>query len=419
MRYITFIVACSLVSSSQALDTSLTARLEGLQTDNALKSHVSEVDEVQTRLGADLSISHEASDISLELDYEVNHSDYSEDSQEEETNIEGRSSIEAKLLNKTLITSLSHSRIRVLKESDDLDLEINRDDRDVSTASLSWVLGSRVNSLSVYGQFSDVQYDELFVRDSERVEGGVTWRRRTSKVSDFSLLSSYRDVTFDVFDSADYEYYSVSARYAANLARLNYSVTLGANEVSRGDTDDSGALFNLRAEYELPATFMSLYLGRSLTDSSFGDGNQEFLSSESSGISGQSPSIFEYSSAEILFRREMFCVTCTFQLSGHFQREDYEDDLEDRDVLGGRILLGYSLSRNSKVTLSYSYTDNEFDKLADEDEYTLEKTEVSWSKSIGRALSVRVFVDEVRRDEAGDKFYDGLSTGLSFSYQLL
>ncbi|MFL0796120.1 MAG: hypothetical protein K6L73_01365 [Cellvibrionaceae bacterium] len=419
MKYIGFIVGCSLASSVFAFDISLAGRLEALQTDNALKSSVNEVDEVQTRIGADLAVSHEASDVSFNLDYEANRSRYSEDSQEDETNLEGRSSLEAKLLNKTLITRLSHSRVQVLKEPNDIDLQINRDDRDVSTASLNWVVGSRVNSLIIYGQLNDIKYDELFVRDSKRVEGGITWRRRISKVSSFSLLSSYRDVTFESFDNADYEYYSASIRYSANLARLNYSLTVGGNEVRRGDAEESGGLFNLRAEYELPATFMSLYIGRSLTDSSFGDGNQEFLSSESSSVSSQSPDIMEYSSVEFLLRREMLCGTCSVSLTAHMQREDHENSLEDREILGGRLSFSYSPSRGSQIRLSRSYTDNEFDELSGKDAYKLEKTELSWSRKFGKSLSFRLFVDEVRRDEEGDKFYDGLSTGISLSYQLL
>ncbi len=418
MKYIVFTVLCVSVQSVLALDTSLTARVEGVQTDNALKSHVNEVDEVQTRTGVDLVMSHAASDVSVELDYKVMHAEYSEDTQEEETNIEGRSSFEAKLFNKTLVTQFSHSRVQVKKEPDDLDLLVNRDDRDLSQASLSWVMGSRVNSFIIHGQVSDVEYDELYVRDSRRTEGGVTWRRRISKVSSFSVLSSFRDVTFDVFDNADYEYYSASIRYAANLARLNYTVTLGGNEVSRGDVDESGGLFQFRAEYELPATFLSLYVGRSLTDSSFGDGNQEFIS-DSSSISSQTPEVLEYSTAEFLFRRDIFCATCSFELTGSYLLEDYENDLEDREELGGRVSFSFSPSRGSRITLSRSYVDNQFEEDADKDEYTLEKTELSLVKTLGKSLSLRLFVDEVRRDEVGDKFYDGLSTGLSFSYKLL
>lgn len=411
------LAACCLFSSLLcAEDYSLVGSLQTEHTDNALKSNFAELDEFQHTVGLAFATNPRTSYVDLDVDYHIEHRFFSENSQSDDAKLNGDSSLSLKLFGEAIVAIVDHNREQVLEEEYETDLYQNQKDRDISSGTLIWKLGSNINSLSLYGRHTEVVFEDLENRGSDRVEGGGYWQRALSKVSSFGVQGEYREVEYDDGSFSIYEYSSISLVYSAALSRLKYQLSLGQNEVTQEGEVFSGGLFNLSGSYESTLFNGFFRLSRSLTDTSLGDGDAELLLDDYKGFTSGASDVVERDIVEFKIEREMLCSTCRLELNGVYKKADYKNIKADRAERRGSVLLHYSISRVSSLSFSYSRFDWEYGVFFEEPEHQLSELRGEYHHKLGRSLFLKLFMADIKRDGGSDRGYSSLSAGLKLDY---
>lgn len=414
--------SCS--SLVHALDLKATVGTTVEHTDNGLKNRSEQKrSEVESRLWAVVGAAYQGPDLNADLGYRLTRTWYKHHTQDRDTTAEGDALLRWQILDQRLFLNASHSRRKVLQDSAEVDLLSNREDRDITTVSPSYILRlGAVDSVNFTASWTDVSYDKRGERDSQRYGANITWSHQLSAVN--SLLVSANSTKIENRSSRvpDYRYDALSVGYSAQLARLSYTVMLGANQAKRegGKKDVDGALVDIDARYNSGFNTLTLTARHGISDSSLANGNRVLEDFYSYDSSRNNVDIMKETRVMLDWTTSAICGRCTFRLAAFAEKEDYEEQPDDNTELGAEARFHYDLTRTSRVGIMYRYRDLHFTGRNTRANYTIDEARLSFDQQIGQNLRAGIFVGWEERDSRrGGTNYDVFSGGLTLSYRFL
>lgn len=411
--------------AADALEIRASGDLAVEHTDNALKRSAQEMSETQEQIALAVSGEHGGDRLAADFNYRVDHRFYNEDSQSERTVVEGRAALRWEQISEALFWDLSHSRRDVLRDNALTDLRENRDERDITELSPMFLMRlTPADSLQARLSYSLVGYRQAENLDSERFGGSLTWVRGLSPTDTLYVAIDTNEVDFDSRLQDDYRYDAATVAYSAQLARLNYRVTLGYNRGVRDrGSDVGGPLVALDATYDDGLNQWYTRLDSRITDSSIGDGNRDIFDwVDIADTTIGSVDLLRKSRLEAGVTSAALCDLCELRGAIFYDREDYETQPRDNDEYGAQAGLRYRLSRVSSVGATYRYRSVEYKGNNIRSDYDQNEMLVEYSRTITRALSGKAFVGYIDRSggsSSGGQGYDETRFGVRLSYQFL
>lgn len=378
--------------------------------------------ELETRVWANLGLSHQGPDLSTDLGYRLTRTMFKHDTQDDKSTAEGDARLRWQILDQRLFLDASHSRRNVLQDSAEVDLLGNREDRDITTVSPSYILRlGGADSVTFSASWTDVSYDDRNERDSQRTGANISWNHRLSEVDSLVLNVGSTQIDNQSSQVTDYRYDSASVGYSATLSKLSYTVLVGANRADRegGEDDVTGGLLDIEARYRSGFNTWNLTARHGLSDSSMANGNQVFDDFYSYDSSTNKVDVLEETRVMLDWTTSAVCERCTFKVATFYEKEDYEEEPDDNTEIGAELRFNYELTRTASVGMIYRHRDLRFHGADNpRDNYSIDEVRLTYSQRFGQNVRAGIFVGWEERDSKADSIdYDVLSGGFSLSYQ--
>jgi hypothetical protein len=423
-----FGVALGLVSSAAAAQTNLGNSFGGNisadtgNSNNALRALDGEkrLVERQDSFGLSVQGNYESAYLSATANYSALSERYSEESQPSRDSLIGSSTIRLGKSQDFFSLEMQHSRSSLLSSPELVNLSSDLEDREIISflPRLQTKLG-KVDQFYIQGQIDSVNYQasELLNSTRQMVEiGDIHYLSEVDSVGGSIKNSS---IDFDFIESAAYDVTIWNLYYHASLRQLDYQLTLGESqtELADGKTIKSPT-YSFEANYRSGKNQWSLNIERSITDTSFGNGNSSPLepdeNSSDAMVSGAEQ--LDRKSASLNLDIGNLCERCALGV-GTLVSQDTQllDDVETSRY-GWQSSFDYQLSRRGTLGISYNTSIQKYE-LNDGSRFNTETIgfEYRYQFLSGIGLSV-VTWREKRKDTTVNLGYVERYSGLSIKY---
>jgi hypothetical protein len=415
------------VTPLHALEVTVGASASVEYTDNARKSSDNEVSEMQERVSLDVAGTHAGETLKADFSYMVDRRFYNDESQDEDTRLEGFAALHWEQVREAVFWDFSHRRKDVLRDSALNDIRENRDERDVTEIAPTFMLRmSPVDSLEARLNYGMTIYREADELNSDRYGGSVSWRHLFSSIDYGMITLASNEIDFDSNRQSDYRYDAVSVAYSAQLARLGYTIRAGVNKAARDMGDDvTGPLINVNAVYNDGVNRWHALFDSSITDSSLGDGNRDIFDSiDQSDTSLGDVDIIKKTRAEAGVSRPWLCESCQVRATIYYDQEDYDHEPRDNDEYGADITVSYRISQSSDLSAKYRYRDVSYSGTNNlRSDYDQHELLFDYGYRVTEDLRVSVFAGVSDRSGSSDgvfgQDYSENRVGLRLSYDFL
>lgn len=396
------------------------------QVDNANRTNRKndEIDEIQTRSELSFSGAYYG-DIIYEAraEYEIFHHNYDKDSQENDSNIIGDSSILLGGENTFYDLGVSHSSKIFLIDPEAANITSNQDDRNITTIfGALRTAPERANIFSIGGDFTDVSYQEFDINDSTRDVIYLGYTRNVNEITTSGFTISSSNTDFDFGDATDYRYKRATLFLARTLRRLNYSVFIGKYffESTGSNDEDDGLYGQVDISYDTGVTNFFIYAERDITDTSLGNNNDTFSSAVSvdGRISEQDQILRKYARAGIAFG--LLCDNCNFQIDAGRKDELYFNLIDESSTSNFfNVLASYQPLKKLTLSLNARYSDFSYSmrENANDYDYIILRASASFSE-ISRNLSADFFLESLKREFDVGEGYESYSLGFNIKYKI-
>ncbi|MDN3638494.1 hypothetical protein QWY82_06705 [Simiduia curdlanivorans] len=407
-------------SSATATDSfggSLTARIT--QTDNARKTEDALISERQDELGGSLFANYENSLLQFDADYNLNGTNYTEDSQDNQNFIEGQAALQIGKEKDLFDLLLSQSQRTQYGSPDDVALNENLDDRTVWTATPSLKMQlSEVDTLAVQGTYSLVEYRTNSTRDSTRAGGVVYWRHRLSAISSFNLSVGADQIEYPNGDLDDYDSLNARLSYTAQTRYLNYTVLAGVNNATFADggKDYTAPMFKIDVTYENGGQAFEFNASQDITDSSIGDGNQDGVD-PTPGNDGVGVDQMERKQFGLRWRTQSICSRCSFDLYAQYRDDEYRRlKQENNDESSAGLMLRYRLTERAGVEFGYRRQWQQYAQI-DRPSFTRDYLSLMYLYDFTQRFNGSLFYQfEAAEGEVGSNEYEQNNYGFALTY---
>lgn len=389
-------------------------------TDNARRTESGGTSERQDRYGLTVASDYENNLVDLDVSYSAQERRFNEDSQPKRSFVEGDFDLLLGKPHHVADLLLSHSRRSALRQPDQVDLLVNRDERDIYSAVPT--LRARltaVNLLLLQGHYSKIQYRFDDARDSERVGGNLIWQHTVSATDQIQVKATRTEVNFDISSELDYTYHALTAAYSVALNRLSYMIEVGYNE-TKTDTGDrfSSPTLHLEAAYEYGLHRFSATVRQFITDSSQAGGNLGDPGSFGAGRDtvGQMDQL-ERRSTDVRWNYLGLCQRCDFNVTAFYRYDNYRTLSEDTDEVGLGTGLGYRLTERASTHLSLTGRRQSFEANSGREAFELGRARLSYQYSFPNDVAMELFTHfEKRHSSAPTQRYEEARVGLTLGY---
>lgn len=413
-------IALMVCNPTYANDISGSIAASSLMSDNSRKQAESPIEERQDTYQAGLSANYTNWLVDAELDYQFYARKFAEHSQTDEEYADGSSMLMFGKKEDPASLRLQHSRRRLLATPDALDLLANQQDREIITAEpeiRKKVWGA--DKVYLRGQASRVSFPDSEMQNSKRNGFTLGWIHPLSRASGIQVLAQQTKITFDELPISDYSYETAMVSYAVGLRKLRYQLEAGYNQSKPEVGDKEGApSYRLSIVYQAGYHQLDLSASRILTDTSFGNGNEEGVN-PLPGNDGLNLDVdrIERSSADARWTTQVLCDRCTFYIGASVVIDNYIEKEQDSNSKFGHIGLSYAFSDAASLSLRGSQSDVDFDGEALARSYELTNTSVEYSYKFHWGLGVRLFArQEERTSEAASYTEKSYGGGLSYIF---
>ena len=260
---------------------------------------------------------------SLKSNYRIINHNFSNDTQNDNTIVEGQTEWYWEPVDQRFAMTADHSRFRLVRDNTERFTEDNQDQRTItSVGPTSRIKLSAVDALELSTSWTDVNYADGGSQNSDRWISGVSWIHALSPISTAYLSLTHQSVDFDS-ERAGYDYYQLSGTYLRRLRNVEWSIQLGRNKIER----DSGTRFSgfssaLSLDWSKGYHRVKLGALADITDSSLGNRNQSLVGDIDLGMQFdfdsefREPDATDRTSVEMLWETQRwvcdFCATTVF-----------------------------------------------------------------------------------------------------------
>ncbi len=400
-----------------ALESQIDVSIGAEHTNNSNRSSEDEQSELESYADLGVFLQHDGEKIDADLDYSIRSTQYDKDTQDDETVIIGDLSIGYEQIKNQLTWTLQNSRRDILRDSQLVDVQSNREDRSITSFGPELTLRlSGVDRLYTRLNYVDVDYEESEQQNSERSVVDLGWIRSISRVDTLSLDFTYEDIEFE--GEEDSEYYSAAIRYGTALSQLEYSIAVGYNELKRDMDDVDGNFFEVLANYDSGGANWSLRAMQELTDSSQRNNNDGPEGFREFNTDNAIVDVIERKVLEFGYGNDNVCDACSLNAVFLYEEENFEVLDDDSEQLGFRLAMNYQFSRLVSIRGYATYRDVTYKGDNLRDDFELFRYGLGLSQRITQALSLDYTVGYEERDsDQDDADYDELSGGLRVQYR--
>lgn len=323
------------------------------------------IDETQTDIGLNLTSKWRRELYKADINYRVIDSQFQDDTQPDDTIWTGDTDLTVGTGSTFYQLDLSHSRQRFLKDPEDSPLvNDNSDERTIVSAAPK--LRARltgVDSLELTYNYSDVSFDVSESNDSDRSGIDVRYLRRFSSLYTGTIQVGQTQVDFKNSDAADYDTNFLTVRFDGQKRTFNYGIEYGLTQLKPEQGDDvSRPTIRINVDSEMSGNTFALEASRSVSDTSQGNGNDSFFSSEvrfDSNLEDQDQ--LERKSLSLSWATGIVCSRCNFILAvGAIHQEFVRVSTNDSEQTFINASLNYNFSRALRLGVSARQSEVEF-----------------------------------------------------------
>lgn len=380
--------------------------------------------ETQTEYGGTIAGGWVSELTSLALNYQLTETLFGENTQPDDSLLSGSSSFS--LGNAATFYGLSaeHSIRRVLRNPGTSPILIsNTDDREIYT--LSPLLRTSIFdafSAEFAFNFSRVDFSSSNDNDSEVKGADLRLIRYVSPIRELSFTLGQREIEYKVFEVANYETQFFEVRLQTEHRRFDYSIELGITKIDPliGESVSEPTI-DFALNSNIVGNRLSLFFNRLVSDSSQGNGNDSFFSSEVSFDSSlsQSDQIIR-TSAGVGWSYELLCGRCDIGWSTGFEKsESVSIDENDTRQVFSDISFGYQFSSALSASVNVRASDTAFTSASSARPDTTSLVErLTFSYKMNRAFSLELQYERDERD-SGNGVADTVVNSVSLLATLL
>lgn len=391
------------------------------ESDNATKTQMEPVRERQDEYQLTLALDYENEYVTADADYLANQRHFSEESQQDEFYVDGKSSLQLGNQNTPADLLIKHSRRILLQEPDQVRTTDNLDERDILSA-IPTVRKSftDVDTVSLSGDYTRVSFAENELRDSSRVGGSLQWLHAFSNVDAFRVVAQGMEVEFEAQPQADYKYLSSYIAYSASLRSLTYNIQAGYNRSEnelQGEYDSPAYTFT--GHYEKGAHEVDLLVTQLITDSSLGDNNTNSVDSIPGTDGSSEIHQLERLLVEARWTTSMICARCSSYIMFRNVDDEYITVDESSTQTTGGLGLSYQIGRAAQLSIGYEESRRKFDESIVSNSYELNRILVNFHYQFSNHLRMKILT--WREDREKDENFDGytenyVGAGLSYLF---
>jgi hypothetical protein len=279
------------------------------------------------------------SPIETNVGYRVERTEYQDETDEDETAVDGQAALRWHAVPRRLDVILQHQISQTQTDLRTADTADNRERRSILTGGVDGFLQlSTVDAIVISPRYTDASYEESSQSDSKRTNVDLSWRRALNAVSTLSVSTGVGRVRFDESEQ-DYDSSLIQVGYQTALSRLNYSLSVGATQFDRKELDDvNGHTVRAGLDFKGEGFNVGGTLVSELTDSSVGLSSNEFTFThfESNDSNFDQPDVLERSQLDLYWRQDL-SASSSLDLRIGASRDDYETLLLDQDSVQGSV----------------------------------------------------------------------------------
>jgi hypothetical protein len=364
-----------------------------LVSDNTLKAPVDPIEERQNLYQVGVTADYSNWLVDALANYQWYAQEFTENSQEDERYLDGSSSVVFGKQEDPVGLEVSHSQRMLLITPDAVGLTANQQEREIISVLPEVrknIFGA--NRVALGGQLIRVKFPDNDLQNSERNGITFSWLRPLTRTSVLQAVVQQQDVKFKHYPLADYKLSSSTLAYAVELRKLNYRIELGYNEsVPEEGTKQTAPTYKFIATYQTGYNQFDISVGKTLTDTSFGNGN---LDSQAPlpGSDGMSLDInrIDRLNAELKWETGAVCLRCSLSASVAVTDDEYLERDEELQGIYTQARFAYSLSNSSTISLSGARSKQDFENEIAGRDYTINSVSLEYTYDFSSGLIFRL-----------------------------
>lgn len=399
-------------------------------TSNSLQEATNEQSDTSYIGLGGVDLTHVAGDFDVQANYGIEKSTYQNDTQSDETSVNGAGEAHWRIRPDTLTWDLRHSSARTKGLQSGVDTADTRTTQKIfSTGPRSLLHLSPQDSLSLGAQWMQVSTSGETSNKSDRELYDLSLQHATSQIQSFGISASRQNADFDADTEPSLTFTQASLDWNRDHRLGGMRLSVGKNRSQREGFDTfDGDLLRAYIDFNSVGHTVSFAAVNELTDSLLGLNNTAIAVNPPStdpnqpdGFNPESTNLdvvdaLESTRFEVNYSTARLCARCSPSVRVSWDEQDYLTQLLDQKVFTVTAAMGYRLTERLSTSLSVSRSRQEY---LDEQS----RTDVVWSENLGMNyrlwpdLVIEGYVAQQNRDsDAGEAEYDELMARVGFRY---
>jgi hypothetical protein len=396
-------------SPATAIDFGVDLFAEAAYTDNTTRVERNKESEVILTPGIAVAASHAGPDLNLDLDYSVERQIYQEDFYSDETVSTGTADLLWNALPNRLDLNINHSRTQSARRAAAVDTPNNRQEITNTSAGPTLRFNPRgEDELQFQFMYGDRKYSETDT-DSTTETSTARYILQLSPLNSLTLQGSRSDVEYDNQFIPDLEYETVQATWARQTRDVTLSLMGGRTSTKRtmNRDDVDGGIGELSIDWALaPGTSLNITGARDIRDQAEQLSSGGTIDDQLFDVNSGFGEVFYSTRAEVSLSHE-FNSTNSLELGVFSDDEDFDDALFDQESRGATLTYTRQLNRAVLAGLNLGVSKQDFSDENDEKEIRRAGIFTNWSATRSVSFDFEVaYRDEDNKSPLFSRTYD-------------
>lgn len=406
---------------SNGLEYTITPAATLEYSDNALLTASQKRSDTEQRAAITVTLEENSRHIQLTADYRAQHSDYINNTQDEETILEGQANLRWSPLPTTFNWDFFTSTRNLRRDRRDADIINNREKRTiVSTGPVFGLRLSGVDTVQLSGRYTTTELEDSSQGDNERASGRIDWIHDLSSTHKLSAGLEYANTDFDQNLLPDIKNSSTYISYSSVLSNSRFRIKTGYNESKRDSMDTvSGPLVEASFEYNPAGQKISFIAVNLITDSTTGLGNNPGLINDSINVDDanfNTIDVVERLFSELRYTNEALCNSCSISATITYDDQDFDMQPRDEVSLDVGVDAQYRHSSTINTGLSLNRESIDFNDSNRSDDINTVRIRAEYLASRAITLYAWLSTEERQSTNSGSE-YDELSGAIGIRYR--
>ncbi len=367
-------------------------------TDNATKSgDATALEERQDEIGFNVQW-EKRFDFNAQalVDYNLKYEHFEKGSSDNEFNLNGKSEIDF-IFSPNYSANLNHSIKQVLNDPEVSETNNNLEERNIYGAEFTAkYTPTSTQTIFITPSIQEIDNGDNEFQNSTRIGLTGAWELRLNSTSAISVSYETTQIDYEA-NTQDQDYDKLLFGYNKTHRLFAYNVDVGLNRYSSNGADTEEPYFYADLAYNGSTHLFKVSANRTLTDTSFGDGN---LEDQLSSIDGNRISLEQLEKDRIRASYQYLdlCRSCTLKLDFQLNNEDYTSaPISDLEETVFSAELEYNFDSKSRINGGISHSEIEYPNQPSHG-YDLQKASLAYRRTMDREWYWLVFTEYEDKD---------------------